>query len=46
MGLDFPRIAIPGERAQLVRSRPAKQPVKRARRRLSQLADGEHADLC
>src|SRR5207247_1992033 len=44
MRLDFPRIAIPRERTQLVRSRPAKQPVKRARRGLSQLPDGGALD--
>ena len=42
---DFPRIAIPGERGQLLRSRPAEQPFQRARRGRSQLPDREHADL-
>ena len=43
--LDLARIAIPGQRRELLAGRGTEQPLERPSRRLRQLPDGEHADL-
>jgi hypothetical protein len=41
MGADFARIAVPGERAELLAGGVAEQALERAPGRVRQLADGE-----
>ena len=45
MRLDFPRIAIPRQRRELLSRRGTEQSLERPSRHLRQLSDGQHADL-
>ena len=45
MGLDFPRVPIPGQRPKLAADRPAEQSLQRLARCLGQLPDGQNPDL-
>src|SRR3984957_11447277 len=45
MRLDFPWIAIPRQRRQLLARRATKQPLERPSRHLGQLPNGMHAAL-